>query len=196
MIVAAVGVVLVAVVALLLNVTGGLSPFNLIADQRDSMAVGLINYFTLSIRPPQWGRFAGKSRRNRPLQCVSNAVCYSPEPFTSPSLYVTTDGGHTWTTTSPIPLDKTQAQFTSSLSCSSIGTCAVLGTQTGANGVPVPTFAITTDSGQTWRTSAFPLPRGMANPGYGPLSCTDGIKCIATIAARSPSPVSTHPATP
>ena len=67
----------------------------------------------------------------------------------------------------------------------------MLGTQTGANGVPVPTFAITTDSGQTWHTSAFPLPRGMANPGYGPLSCTDGIKCIATVAARSPSLEST-----
>ena len=125
---------------------------------------------------------------NQPLQCVSNAVCYSSGPFTSTSLFVTTDGGYTWTMTSPIPLDKPQLNRSS---CSSIGTCAVLGTQTGANGVPVPTFAITTDSGQTWHTSAFPLPPGMANPQYGPLSCTDGIKCIATVATRSPSLVST-----
>jgi len=186
-IVAAVGVVLVAVVALLLNVTGGLSPST--SSPTSETPWRLVSSTTSPFQSlPNGAVSQGSLDANRPLQCVSNAVCYSPGSFTSTSLYVTTDGGHTWTMTSPIPLDKPQLN---PLSCSSIGTCAVLGTQTGANGVPVPTFAITTDSGQTWRTSAFPLPRGMANPGYGPLSCTDSIKCIATVATRSPSPVST-----
>ena len=175
----AVGVSLVALTTVLFGAAGGFSPS---ASSPAETPWRLVSSTTSPFESLPNGAVSQASLdSNRPLQCVSNTICYSPGPATSSSLYVTTDGGHTWAKTSPIPLDM---PLSNPPSCSSIGICAELGTQTRADSVPVPTFAITTDSGHTWHTSALPLPRGMASPQYGTLSCIDGVKCIASVSAR------------
>jgi hypothetical protein len=62
------------------------------------------------------------------LQCVTDTICYSPgvgDPSANPfRLFHTTDGGRTWTQSSPVPVTLTG----NNLSCSTATSCTVFGT--------------------------------------------------------------------
>jgi photosystem II stability/assembly factor-like uncharacterized protein len=110
------------------------------------------------------------------FQCVTDEVCYSPGYGLTDSndLYQTTDGGRTWRRSSAIPLRL--SGYDTDYSCSTVSTCVVV---SGLE--PSLKMAVTTDGGRHWHTEDVPVPPGIPNAHFGPISCVDGLTCVVNI---------------
>jgi len=113
------------------------------------------------------------------LQCVTDAVCYSPgSGLHGDELYRTTDGGRSWHETSPVPMVLREGGY--SFSCSNAETCGVIGNPDRRAAGQLATWAITTDGGVHWSRSTIPAPSGIPDPYAGRLVCADGRHCVVS----------------
>jgi hypothetical protein len=120
------------------------------------------------------------------LQCVTDTVCYTPSAnFHSNELYRTTDGGQTWTATTPVPVPQSVRGTLTAFRCTSANTCMVLGRAPSQAPDATGELAITNDGGTTWRTDVIPAPSGLTDSSAERIACGDDTHCVVSVNGRA-----------